>query len=61
MKVQRGFISLGAEGQWLNILVIDQEKSYLDKRFNKVAVIDIYGTRYNVDKHLVDGKISYRT
>jgi len=56
----KGFINLGAPGFWLNIDYIDQEKSYFDKRYNKVAVIDIYGARYNVDPKLVRGKIHWR-
>lgn len=59
-KIKKGFISLGAEGNWLNIDYIDQNKSYFDTRFNKVAVIDIYGGRFNVDPKLVRGKITWR-
>ena len=59
-KIKEGFISLGAPGSWLNIDYIDQQKSYFDKRFGKVAVIDIYGGRFNVDPKLVKGKITWR-
>ena len=59
-KIPKGFISLGTSGSWLNVDVIDQDKCYLDKRIDKVAVIDKFGSRFNVDKKLVDGKVRYR-
>ena len=59
-KVPNGFISLGSAESWLNVDCVDQEKSYLDKRINKVAVIDKFGNRFNVDKKLVSGKIKWR-
>lgn len=59
-RIQKGFISLGTAGTWLNIDYVDQKKSYFDTRFNKVAVIDIYGGRFNVDPKLCRGKIKWR-
>lgn len=58
-RIPKGFISIGGDTM-LNIDVIDQKASYFDKRINKVAVIDIYGTRFNVDPNLIKGKISWR-
>lgn len=58
-RIPKGFISIGGDAL-LNINVIDQEASYFDKRINKVAVIDIYGIRYNVDPILIKGKITWR-
>ena len=59
-KLPKGFISLGSEHSWLNIDCIDQDKSYLDKRIDKVAVIDKFGNRFNVEPKLLIGKIKWR-
>lgn len=59
-KLPKGFISLGTRECWLNVEMIDQEKSYLDTRIGKVAVIDKYGARFNVEPKLVAGKIKWR-
>lgn len=59
-KMPKGFISLGLEDAWLNTNVVDEQKSYLDKRTGMVAVIDIYGIRYNVSPALCEGKIRWR-
>lgn len=60
-RIPKGFISLGSPNSWINIDFVDKEKTYLDKRINKVAIIDVHGCRFNVDPKLVDGKIIYRT
>lgn len=60
MGVPRGFVSLGTPGVWLNVDMVDQEKSYLDKRIDKVAVIDKFGNRFNVDPKLLKNKIKWR-
>lgn len=59
-RLPNGFISLGTKESWLNIDCIDQSKCYLDKRINKVAVIDKFGNRFNVEPKLLVGKIKWR-
>jgi len=59
-RIPKGFISLGTSESWLNTDFIDQDKCYLDKRIGKVAVIDVYGSRFNVDPKLLVGKIKWR-
>lgn len=59
-KLPTGFISLGTVNSWLNVDCIDQEKSYYDPRINKVAVIDKFGNRFNVDKELCIGKFKWK-
>lgn len=59
-KLPKGFISLGTRESWLNVECIDQEKCYLDKRINKVAVIDKFGNGFNVEPKLCEGKIKWR-
>lgn len=61
MGIPKGFISLGNSQTWLNVDCINQEKCYLDKRIDKVAVIDKFGNRFNVDPKLCVGKITWRT
>ena len=58
-KMPKGFIPLGSRGSWLNADYVDEDKCYLDKRNNLVAVIDNYGSRYNVKPQIVKGKISW--
>lgn len=60
MKIQRGFISLGTQGNAINIDCIDKEKTYYDTRINKVALIDKFGNRFNVDPKLVINKMKVR-
>lgn len=60
MKIQRGFISLGTQGNAINIDYIDKEKTYYDTRINKVALIDKFGNRFNVDPKLVIKKMKVR-
>ena len=60
MGMPKGFISLGSRESWLNVDCIDQDKCYLDKRINKVAVIDKFGNRFNVEEKLLIGKIKWR-
>lgn len=59
-KLPRGFISLGAPNSWLNVEMVDQDKSYYDKRIDKVAVIDKFGNRFNVEPKLLVGKMKWR-
>jgi hypothetical protein len=59
-KLPKGFISLGNTSSWLSIKCVDQDKSYYDPRIDKVAVIDIYGNRFNVERKLVENKINYK-
>lgn len=56
----KGFISLGCEGNWLNVDFINQDKCFYDKQLKKVAVIDVYGSRFNVDRKLCEGKIKWK-
>lgn len=60
MKIQKGFMSLGSEGNTINISYIDKEKTYFDPRINKVAVIDRFGNRFNVNPKLVINKMKVR-
>lgn len=60
MGLPRGFISLGTKESWINVNCVDQEKSYFDKRIDKVAVIDKFGNRFNVDPKLCAGKMKWR-
>jgi len=57
----KGFLNLGSQGVFINIDYIDQDKCYLDKRNNMVAVFDIYGFRYNVDPRICKNKINWRS
>jgi hypothetical protein len=60
MKMQKGFISLGSEGNTINIDCVDKEKTYYDTRINKVALIDKFGNRFNIDPKLVVNKMKVR-
>lgn len=60
MKIHKGFISLGSEGSMINIDCIDKEKTYYDPRINKVAIIDKFGNRFNVNPKLVINKMKVR-
>lgn len=59
-KLPKGFISLGNNNSWINIRCVDQNKSYYDPRIDKVAVIDVYGNRFNIERKLVKSKINYK-
>lgn len=60
MKIQKGFISLGTTGNTINIDCIDKEKTYYDSRINKIALIDKFGNRFNVNPNLVIKKMKVR-
>ena len=60
MKMHKGFISLGSKGNTINIDCIDKEKTYYDTRIEKVALIDEYGNRFNIDPKLVTNKLKVR-
>lgn len=61
MRVPKGFLALGAAENWLNISYIDQSKCFYDKKLKLVAVIDVFGNRYNVPKKLCKNKIQWRS